>query len=94
MKQKTSAPADDPEFDPKELEEAVSEDNHTPIPPEVTPETAQLTEWDKPPTTTGAAAPKVGPDDEAMIGKDLAEEGVEAADRDQRIAAVDPDFEP
>ena len=42
----------------------------------------------------GEAVPKVLPEDENAVAEELVEEGVEEADRDQRIASADPDFEP
>ena len=41
-----------------------------------------------------AAWPRHLSEDEATIDEELTEEGIDEADRDQRIAAADPDFEP
>lgn len=62
--------------------------------PEVAPGTEELTEWDTPPEATGHAAPKVALEDEVPPHEQAIAEGLEAADRDQRLAAADPDFEP
>jgi hypothetical protein len=37
--------------------------------------------------------PRVLPEDENAVGEELVEDGVESADRDQRLAAADPDYE-
>ena len=39
-------------------------------------------------------SPAVKPEDEISAVERLVEEGMDEADRDRRIAAVDPDFEP
>jgi hypothetical protein len=98
MKTKSPEPADpveeEPGADPMELEAATDESTDEQGPAELLHTTEKLTEWDEPPTAKGTAAPTVGPDDEATLGQQLVKEGVEEADRDQRIAAADPDFEP
>ena len=66
-------------------------------PPEVDRRTEELTEWNDAPADHGSAAPKVGPaaeSDEDTIAADLVYEGTDEADRELRLAAVDPDFEP
>lgn len=85
-------PKEDPEIDPHELENADQIQGSDA--PEVDEQTAELTSWDESPETAGSAAHKVLPEDEVPPGEQLVEEGVEQADRDQRIAAADPDFEP
>lgn len=82
------------EPDPEEIEAAMDESTMEEKPAELLHTTEKLTEWDQPPTRTGGAAPKVQPDDENTVGQQLVNEGVEEADRDQRIAAADPDMEP
>jgi hypothetical protein len=77
-------------------EEAVlaSEELKTPeLPPEVVPGTEELVAWDEHPNVDGSAAPKVTPEDENNV-EDLVLGGVDEADREQRIAATDPDYEP
>ena len=43
---------------------------------------------------SGKAAPRVLPEDEASIAERLVYEGTDEADRERRIAAADPDFDP
>jgi len=64
--------------------------------PEVNAQTKELTEWDDAPSAHGSAAPKVAgeDDDEDSIAARLVYEGTDEADREQRMAAADPDFEP
>jgi hypothetical protein len=80
-------PADDPDFDPREIEEDE-------LAPEVDQRTIELTAWDEPPGSTGTSAPKTQMEDEVPPGEQLVEEGIDEADREQRLAASDPDFEP
>ena len=84
--------ADADETDPQIIEDAVNETSASDIPPEVDEQTAKLTSWDEAPAA--AAAPAIEPDDEVTVAELLVEEGMEEAERDRRIAAVDPDFEP
>jgi hypothetical protein len=61
------------------------------------PRAKELTEWDDAPGDHGSAVPKVGPaaeDDEDSIAAQLVYEGTDEADRERRLAAADPDFEP
>jgi len=62
--------------------------------PELNAETKELTAWDEPVGASGKAAPKVLPEDEASIAERLVYEGTDEAERERRIAAADPDFEP
>jgi hypothetical protein len=62
--------------------------------PEVDSQTKHLTKWDESPDSSGHAAHKVPAEDETSIAERLVNEGTEEADRVQRIAAADPDFEP
>jgi len=87
-------PNDDDDISPEELEVAADETPTDVTAPELSSETKELVEWDQPPEATGHAAPKVLPDDETSIAEQLVEEGTDEADRDRRIAAADPDFEP
>ena len=87
-------PNDDGEIDPAEIETASDETPGTMRAPELTDATAELTTWDEPVDATGGAAPKVRPEDEKSPVQQLIDEGLDEADRDQRLAAVDPDFEP
>lgn len=89
-------PASEPneDIDPEELVEAAQELPPEVIPPEVNPATAELTEWDTPPSSAGKAAPRVLPEDEVSAEETLIGHGLDEADREQRIAAADPDFQP
>ena len=84
--------ADAEETDVQPLDEAVEQPPGSADAPEVDPQTADLVAWDEPPGDT--AAPRIEPDDEAPLQEMLVEEGLEEAERDRRIAAADPDFEP
>jgi hypothetical protein len=94
MTPRPAEPNEDPDFDPEEIVESAQEQPPDMIPPEVDPATAALTEWDAPPSATGRAAPKVLPEDDVPAAEVLIDEGLDEADREQRIAAADPDFEP
>lgn len=88
---------DDPDVDPKDIQAAAEEmtDPGVDPAPEESPELARVTQWDEAPSTTGTATPKYGGDmDENQVGEELVQDGVESADRDSRLAATDPDFEP
>ena len=85
---------DDPEIDPHALEDAEYSEGSDERAPEVDQRTVELTAWDEPPGSSGTSAPKVHLEDEIPPGELLVEEGLEEADREQRIAAADPDFEP
>jgi hypothetical protein len=90
----TDSSNNDPDFDPEEITED-AEDFHTDVtPPEVSEGTKDLTSWEDPPKASGGAAPKVLPEDEVPAVETFTYEGVDEADREQRIAAADPDFEP
>jgi hypothetical protein len=84
--------ADADETDPQTIEDAVNETPASATPPEVDEQTAELISWDEAPANSGA--PKIEPEDEVTAAELLVEEGMEEAERDRRIAAVDPDFEP
>jgi hypothetical protein len=85
---------DDVEFDADEIE-AAAEERVTPSnPPEVDSQTENLTEWDQPASAAAHSAPKNPIEDETTIAEELVEEGVDEADREQRLASADPDFEP
>jgi hypothetical protein len=85
---------EDPEIDIREIEEAESSTAADEQAPEVDPRTVNLTSWDEPPGSSGTSAPKTQLDDEIPPGEQLVEEGIDEADREQRIAASDPDYEP
>ena len=87
-------PNEDPEFDPEVLADAAQNLRTEAVPPELDPATAELTEWDTAPSSSGRVAPKVLPEDEVPATEKLVGEGIDEADRELRIAAVDPDFEP
>ncbi len=84
----------EPGADPEELEAATDESTMEEGPAELLHTTEKLTEWDAPATERGIAVPTEPPDDESTVSQQLVKEGLEEADRDQRIAAADPDFEP
>ena len=94
MNPKQSHPNEDEDFDPKELEDAADETLTNAPPPELDEQTKHLTQWDETPASTGVKAPKVAPEDEIPLAEKLVHRGIEEADRDRRLAAADPDFEP
>jgi hypothetical protein len=85
---------EDDDIDPAEIEAAADETPTDVNPPELNPQTKNLTAWDEAPTSAGTAAPRVVPDDETSIAEQVVYEGTDEADRDRRLAAADPDFEP
>ena len=87
-------PNDDDDFDPRDLETAADEEPTEVKAPELSEQTKELIAWDEPPGATGHAAPTVNPEDETSIAEQLINEGTDEADRERRIAAEDPDFEP
>lgn len=87
-----SSEADD--VDPEEIEAASDETPTDVTAPEVDTGTKELVVWDEAPGSSGSATPTVRPDDEAPIGERLVYEGTDEADRERRMAAADPDFEP
>ena len=89
MSTNSSHPADDDFIDPQAVESAAEF-----APNEETEGTAtELTAWDEPTGITGRGAPKVLPEDEIPAAEQLVAEGIDEADREQRLAAEDPDFE-
>jgi hypothetical protein len=94
MKPQKSRHHEDDDFDPQELEVASDESAADDTPPEVDAKTKDLATWDEAPASSGGEVPAVPQDDEAKVPEDLVREGNELAERDRRIAAVDPDFEP
>jgi hypothetical protein len=95
MKPEPTQHADtEPAVDPREIEAVLDEEAPGEAAPETTTETQRIVEWDISPDSTGEAAEKSPPDDEATIAEQLVSSGLSEADRDQRLAAVDPDFEP
>jgi hypothetical protein len=87
-------PNDDADFDPEEIEAAADERVTPESAPEVDSKTENLTEWDQPASEASGNIPKVPLEDETAIAEELTEEGMDEADREQRIASADPDFEP
>jgi len=85
---------EDPDFDPREIEDAEPAELRDEFAPEVDERTLELTAWDEPPESTGTSAPKTPMEDEISPAEQLIEEGLEEADREKRIAASDPDYEP
>jgi hypothetical protein len=81
------------DVDPREIEDASDETPGTDKAPELIAQAGDLTEWDRP-LTAGAAAPKVPMEDEIAPVEELVNEGLDEADRNQRMAAADPDMEP
>ena len=90
----TPLSSEDPEYDPEELDEAVNELPSGVHAPEVSEQTENLTEWDDPTDSTGHSVDKIPLEDETLLAEELVDDGIEAADSDQRIAAADPDLEP
>jgi hypothetical protein len=97
MKAKKKTPIEDEETNAEEIADAADETPTDVTPPEVDERTEQLTQWDEPPTAHGVAAPKIVPDeedDEDSTAAKLVYEGTDEAERERRLAAADPDFEP
>lgn len=82
----------DPDHDPSEMVEASEDVASGDTPPEIVPGVEELTEWDTPMGSSGAPAPRVMPEDDVPPAEILVQDGIEEADREQRIAAADPDF--
>jgi hypothetical protein len=94
MNPRAPQPGEDDDVDPEEIQ-AASDETPTEIrPPEVDPQAEALTAWDEPPSAKGIEAPKILPEDEATVAEQLVTEGADEADREQRMASADPDFEP
>ncbi|CAN5597745.1 hypothetical protein BH09VER1_BH09VER1_20220 [soil metagenome] len=55
--------------------------------PEVDRATAEIQEWDESPDSLGHMTPRVLPEDEVSATELLIEEGLEEAERDQRLSA-------
>lgn len=94
MNARNPQPNDDEDFSPDELEVAADETPTDVTAPELNSATKDVVEWDTPPESSGRAAHKVLPEDEVPAAEELVYEGTDEADRDRRIAAADPDFEP
>ena len=96
-RKKLSLNEEDEQESAEELAEATDETPTDVTAPEVNARTDELTEWDDAPESHGTAAPKVMPDDDNdddTIASKLVYEGTDEAERERRIAAADPDFEP
>jgi hypothetical protein len=94
---KAALPEEEEEANAEEIADAAEETPTDVTPPEVDRRTENLTEWDDVPAAHGTAAPKVAPgdeDDEDTIAAKLVYEGTDEAERERRLAAADPDFEP
>lgn len=78
----------------EEIAAAVDETPTQFMAPEVDAQTENITEWDVPPTSAGTSGVKVQPEDEVPAAVRLVREGVDEADRERRMAAADPDFQP
>ena len=85
---------DDIDIDPAEIEVASDETPTDVTAPELDAKTKELVEWDEAPASSGTEAHTVRPEDENSIAEQLVYEGADEADRDLRIAAADPDYEP
>ncbi len=94
MNSQQPLPNEDDDIDPAEIETASDETPTDGTPPELDPQTENLTAWDEAPSAAGTAAPRVVPDDETSVAEQLVNEGTDEAERDRRLAAADPDFEP
>lgn len=86
----------DADFDPAEIDAAAQEmvDPGVDPAPEESPQLVGVTTWDQAPATSGRATPKFPLDPEQTVAEELVQDGLESADRDQRLAAADPDYEP
>lgn len=68
--------------DRQRAEEELIAPNEVMAEPEISPDMEpQLTAWDEAPASSGKRAPKVEPDDEASVNKELAEKGLRAPSR-------------
>jgi hypothetical protein len=96
MKDEPISPDDETEGVAEELDEAATDETPTDVTaPELNAQTKDLTEWDEPPSARGTVAGKVEQDDDdETIASKLVYEGTDEADRERRMAAADPDFEP
>ena len=94
MNDQTSFPNEDEEVDPEEVQSASDATPTDVTAPELNSQTKELTTWDEPPGAAGGSAPKVLPEDEVPVAEQLVYEGTDEADRERRMAAADPDFEP
>ncbi len=80
---------DEPDRDKAELVDAAQELRTSELPPEVNEQTAALEEWDEAPSVSGGEVPRIELEDETPVAEQLVNEGIEEADREQRIAAAD-----
>ena len=60
-------------------------------PEEVEDDMESIVSWDEAPESTGVHAGEVLPEDEANIAETLIQEGMEEAEHDQRLSAVEGD---
>ena len=94
MNPQTPEPNAADEVDPEEIQAAADETPTDVTPSELSEQTKELTAWDEPPGASGTEAPRVVPEDEVSIAEQLVNEGTDEAERERRMAAADPDFEP
>jgi len=94
---KPSRPEDDEQAQTaEEIADAADETPTDVTAPETNAGTKELTAWDDVPASHGSAVPPVtnDDDDEDSIAAKLVYEGTDEADREQRLASADPDYEP
>ena len=94
MNPQSPRPNEDEEVDLEAIQAASDETPTDLTPPELSAQTKDLTEWDELPSASGMVAHKVLPEDAMSVAEQLVDEGADEADRQQRLAAADPDFEP
>ena len=77
---------------PADLVAAREEIQHTgpPPAPEADETVTPIRHWSDAPTSLGHQAPRIGEDDEISLAEQLVNEGLEEADRDQRLSASLP----
>jgi hypothetical protein len=66
-------------------DELLAPNEPVPEAPEISLETAELTAWDEAPESSGHRVPKVEPEDETSLGKDLIEKGLRGPGSDLRL---------
>ncbi len=91
MNASPSSFGDDDDADPEANESAVNAEAHADEAPETNEKTRDLTAWDQPLSVAGTETPRVLPDDEESPAERLVAEGIEAAERERRLAADERD---
>jgi len=96
MTSKRIPPNEDDQENAEEIADTADETPTDVTAPEVSPRTENLTAWDEAPASRGSAVPTAtnDDDDEDTIAAKLVYEGTDEADREQRLASADPDYEP